>query len=126
MSTKPTGDPASHRRLPSSLATCFCGPPMRGTVCALDPGWYPRRHTTPLRLPEPVANVIAQGLRNDFLEGRTRVPKGIVIMIGLAGLVVAAISRDASAYYHGGHYYRYRHHGVYYPYRYHGMYFHHR
>jgi hypothetical protein len=54
------------------------------------------------------------------------VPKAIVIMIGLAGLVVAAISQDASAYYHGGRHYRYRHHGVYYPYRYHGMYFHHR
>jgi len=53
------------------------------------------------------------------------VPKAIVIMIGLAGLVVAAISQDASAYYHGGRHYRYRHHGVYYPYRYHGMYFHH-
>jgi hypothetical protein len=63
------------------------------------------------------------------------VPKAIVIMIGLAGLVVAAMPSDASAYHHGGRhypyrhhgvYYPYRHHGVYYPYRHHGMYFHHR
>jgi hypothetical protein len=52
--------------------------------------------------------------------------KGIVFAIALAGVVGAAISQDASAYYYRGHHYRYRYHGAYYPYRYHGMYFHHR